>query len=121
MDSSYHSTKLGALETGVTSAGNGDAATEMVSGRQGSYAPVAGEEDRAGLLAHAQSNPKSLYRMDSLQPAGDLGVTNLPPAAVSAGSRLQDDTGYYCAETSPLPRSVGMAAEWNTWDGAQRK
>lgn len=120
-DSSYQSTKQGALEMDVTFAGSDDAATGMVLGRQGSYAPVASEEDRAGLLAHAQSNPKALCRMDPLESTGELGVVSLLPAAAGASSRLQDDTGYHGADTSPLPRSAGTEAEWNAWGGAQRK
>ena len=66
-DISYkNSTKLGSLDsnmpypTGPTFAGNGEAATEavMIPGmKDGSTAYKPLDEDRAGLLSHAQANP----------------------------------------------------------------
>lgn len=106
-DISYkNSTKLGSLDsntpypTGPTFAGNGEAATEAVipgmkKGGSTAYKPL--DEDRAGLLSHAQANPYDRQYAsvtDSSSDITELNPDHLPSAPLPppyAGPLNDDD------------------------------
>jgi hypothetical protein len=108
-DISYkNSTKLGSLDsntpypTGPTFAGNGEAATEAVipgmkKGGSTAYKPL--DEDRAGLLSHAQANPYDRQYASVTDASSDITELNpdhLPSAPLPppyAGPLDDDDDG----------------------------